>query len=181
MAEPQQDSTAGSPRPARGMKWLLVGSLALNLLVGGLVIGAVIKGPPMGSHGDMVRDMGFGAFDQALTREDRDHLREAFRKAAPARGDMRRMLRADVDAMLAALRAVPFDPAALDAALALQRQRIEQRMTLGQQLLRDRLLAMTETERAGFADRLEAALSRREKPEQGMPPGGPDMAMPHRP
>jgi uncharacterized membrane protein len=177
MAEPQHDSSAGGTRRNRGLKWLLVGSLALNLLVGGLVIGAVIKGPPPGNHGDMVRDMGFGIFDQALTREDRAHLREAFRKAAPARGDMQRMLRADVDAMMAALRAVPFDPAALDGALALQRQRIDQRMTLGQRLVRDRLLTMTEAERAGFADRLEAALSRRDKPDQG----GPDTAMPQKP
>lgn len=170
MADPQ---TPAAPRCPRRIRLLLTVSLAANLLVAGLVAGAFIKGMPDGPRGDIARDMGFGVFDEALTREDRGHLKEAFRTAAPPREDLRRLLRQDVEALLAALRARPFDPAALDAALAVQRQRMQDRLDLGQRLMRDRLVAMSDADRQAFAQRLESALQRRESHGTHMDRPGP--------
>jgi len=64
------------------------------------------------------------------------------------------------EALLAALRADPFDPAALDAAMATMRGRLEAQLALGGEALRGLLLRMEPAERLAFADRLEKSLRR---------------------
>ncbi len=59
-----------------------------------------------------------------------------------------------------ALRAEPFDPAALDRAVDALRNRGEQRIALGQRLMMERIAQMSPDERRAFADRLDEALSR---------------------
>ena len=71
------------------------------------------------------------------------------------RRDMRREERADRAALVAALRADPFDPEALDDVAARMQARTLARLDLGQQLIRDHVLAMTPEQRRAFADRLD--------------------------
>ncbi|SEN60384.1 Uncharacterized membrane protein [Gemmobacter aquatilis] len=154
------DTTFQTPKARfpRGMRILLVASLALNLLVLGGVGGMILKGPP--PRHDLVRDLGFGAFTEALSDADRAALRSDFLRRTPDLQAKRAEMRGDLDLVLAALRATPFDPAALDAAMARQSVRIEARIAMGQALMRDRFVAMSPQDRAAFADRLERSLLR---------------------
>jgi hypothetical protein len=70
-------------------------------------------------------------------------------------------MRAELAALLATLRAEPFDPAATETALGAIARRTTDRLDLGSELLADRILAMTAAERLAFADRLERGLKRR--------------------
>lgn len=140
---------------SRRLKIALGLSLALNLVVAGIVAGAAVRGfghPPP----PMVRDLGFGPFARALSPADREALMQAYREATP---DMRDTMRAEVGALLAALRADPFDAAALQAALSAQDARARERLELGQRLLDERLLSFAPAERQAFADRLQEALT----------------------
>ncbi len=162
-------TTTGQPaaatRSPRWMRIVLVLSLALNLAGVGVVAGAVLghsKKPPRSA---MVGDLGFGPYTDALSAEDRRALRSAFVERAPDFRDLRKVMRADFDRLLAILRTEPYDAAAATEVIAAQRDRARQGFELGQDLLVERLGAMTAEERAAFADRLERVLSR--------PPGHP--------
>jgi len=151
--------------PSKTLRWALVVSLALNLGVGGMMLGAVIKGGP-GGH-DMVRDMGFGPYDAALRPQDRDTLRAAMRQRS---GDLKANLAmgaADLLAVVTSLRATPFDPAALGAAMTRQQDHLSTRMQLGTQAMQDFLISLTAQERLDFADRLEDRLRRGPKDTAG--------------
>lgn len=149
---------APAPRTAGWVKALLALSLALNLGVAGLAAGAFLRdgGPP----GRDDRAFGFGPLGEALDREDRKALRSAFFQSFPKLREGRAALRADFDALVAALRAEPFDPAALDAALATIAARNTEMLDTGRDLIATRLRSMDAAGRAAFADRLENALSR---------------------
>lgn len=159
MADPTPSTPPAAPS-GRGLKIALGLSLMLNLAVAGLVVGAVINQRAPG-RSDMVRDLGFGPYTEALSDEDRVALRRSFMREVPDLRDMRRAMRADLDDLLAVLRAEPFDPAALESVLARQNARMSERIVLGQRLLFDRVAAMTPAARAAFADRLEQVLMRR--------------------
>lgn len=153
---------------------LLIGSLALNLAVAGLVAGAFLRSR-MGDHPPPPRaallDPAFGAWGPALSREDRAALRAAFSAERGRVAEGLRAERADRAELLAVLRADPFDPAALDAVTARLSARMRERFEIGQRLVRDRILAMTPDERRAFADRLEAAAAKGSK-RDGPRPGG---------
>ncbi len=105
----------------RWTTWALIASLALNLFVAAVVVGAGMRHhrPP---HGD-VREVGFGPFTDALTREDRAALRDAFIAAAPDFREKRRDAEAGFARLVASLRADPWDRAATEAVLAEQAAR----------------------------------------------------------
>ena len=150
---------AGSPVPAR-WRWVLPLSLTANLLVVGLIGGAALRHAfEEGGGGPMaVRDLGFGPFTAALSRDDRDALRRSFTIRAGELRDLRPAGRAEFDRLLASLRAVPFDLAVVKAEMARQRDRMAERLGLGQDLMVERIAAMTDGERAEFADRVAGAL-----------------------
>jgi uncharacterized membrane protein len=154
---PPAPPPAAPAKPGRGLRIALAVSLALNLGVAGLVGGMILHGGPR-MHGDMVRDMGFGPFDEVLRPEDRDALRKGLQQRAGDLRAARREMQADAGAILAALRADPFDPAGLTAALDGQRQHLADRLSLGSGLIRDFLLALPQEDRLDFADRLEARM-----------------------
>lgn len=142
------------------MRYALITSLALNLGIIGMVGGAIFRngGPP---HGDsMVRDVGFGSFTEALSKEDRATLRRAFIANAPEFRSGRRDMRADFSDLLVELRAEPFEPDQLRQVLGRQNARNAERLELGQTLIFDLLIAMTPDARQSFADRLEQSLSK---------------------
>lgn len=148
---------SGDPRPGRGLKIALVISVALNLAVAGLVLGAWLGD---GHRKGMPRDLTFGPFSEALSDADRRELRKALMSRAGEFRTSREAARADFEGLLGALRADPFDPAAMTAALAAIETRNAERLELGRSLIETRLTEMSTEERRAFADRLEKGLRR---------------------
>lgn len=149
----------------RGLRIALTLSLALNLLVAGLLAGAMLRdGPAMRSA--MVRDLGFGPFSEALTREDRKALRRALIDRAPELRDERKRRLEELGEILVVLRAEPFDPAGFSTLMDGQRSRMAAQLALGHDLLVAHVTAMTAKERQAFAERLEHGLKHRGKPDK---------------
>ena len=134
-------------------------SLAVNLLVAGLVVGVLVHGWPQ-RHDALVRSVGFGPFNEALRPADRKALHDAFLKKVPDFQAERARMRADSMAVLAALRASPYDPTALDAAMATMQTHMSRRFTLGRALMEDFIDTLSPADRLAFADRLESSLHR---------------------
>ncbi|MCB2094188.1 MAG: periplasmic heavy metal sensor [Rhodobacteraceae bacterium] len=149
------DSSGGKGGSGKWTRLVLVVSLALNLLVAGIVVGGAMRHHWYGPQGP-ARDIGFGPFTQALSKEDRKALRGAFMAANPGFLDMRQDMRRDMNALIAALRAEPWDKDAAGAILAGQSHRMTEWMDIGREVLLERIAAMTPDERAAFADRLAA-------------------------
>lgn len=163
---PSPAPAAAPPAPPRTRGWiriLLAVSLALNLAVAGLAVGAFVKnGGPPPRHDE--RDMGLGPLGDALSREDRRALRKEFLARFPELKIGRAALQADFAALMAALRADPFDPVALDAAVQVISDRNTERLATIRDIISDYLKSLTPEARVAFADRLEKALSRNGKP-----------------
>lgn len=145
--------------PTGPVRWLLIASLALNLLVAGLLLGSLIfdDGP---GRGPRPVELALGPFARALDEEDRHAILESLRDRPdlrPMRGEEREAAFADI---LAAVRAEPFDPARAGAALAAQSSRVEAVQAAVQAELLERLRAMTPEQRAAFAERLDSELRR---------------------
>lgn len=156
------------PKPTgRWVRIALALSLAANLGIAGLVAGAMFRdGGPM-RDGMMAKDLGFGAFTEALSKEDRGTLRSAFLAKLPDMRDGRRAMRADFTALLDQLRAVPFDADGLRLAFERQNARNVERLEIGQKLIFDLVVGMTDDARQAFADRLEHSLSKGPKRRDG--------------
>ena len=143
------------------LKGVLFASLAMNLAVVGIVAGAAWKFAPGkdGRHPPRL-DMVVGPYTHALSREDRraigKQMREAYRSQRPSREE----IRAEFANVLTALRTVPYDGAKVETILMRQLQGGMDRQELGQRMLIGRLSAMSDAERAEFADRLEEGLNR---------------------
>lgn len=95
-------------------------SVAVNMLLGGLIAGHHWGDPPRHRSGDFLFDRAFSAVPEELRGPIRERLRP---EGSDLRMDMREMrdARRAVDT---ALRARPFDPAAADAALAALRAKV---------------------------------------------------------
>jgi uncharacterized membrane protein len=163
-----QDPGADRP-PARAgqggwIKVLLFTSLALNLAVAGLALGAWLRHDRMADQRPMRVDQIGGVYTGALSREDRRaiwrQMRETRADGVPGRAEMR----AAYEAVVLALRAEPFDPGQVRAIVGQQFAAGIARQELGQSLLLARIEAMSPAERVAFADRLEAELARRRAP-----------------
>lgn len=156
----------GPPQPAPSGRWTrvaLVISLALNLAVAGLVAGAMLRGPWRGDDGPravVARDPGLGPYAAALSEDDRTALRRAMRERLPDLRAARTGFRADMQGVLDALRAEPFAPDALRAAMARSSSRLTETVEIGQALVFDRIAELDAAGRRAFADRLEQALDR---------------------
>lgn len=74
--------------------------------------------------------------------------------------EMRQMDRAGYENALVLLRATPFDPEALEDQMEDQTEASEERLEYAREALIAHLAAMSDTERAEFADALEHALKR---------------------
>ena len=161
---PAAPTVAPPPAPqAVGSRWLkpaLIASVALNLAVAGLVLGAWLGDGPR--HG-MPRDMSFGPFSEAFSDQDRRALRKGLMARAGEFSTSREAARAEFETLLSALRADPFDPAAMTSALAAIETRNAERLQLGRSLIETRLIEMSPEDRKAFADRLERGMKRRPK------------------
>lgn len=152
-----------APKSARSPLWmrgLLLGSLALNLAVAGVVAGGILRhggpergGPPRG------RDF-ITPYTQALSQDQRRELgRELFSSFEKRQGDRPRPTPfGDYRGALELLRADPFDGAAFSAALEAQDARAAERQKMGQEVLVNFVSGLTPEARSDYADRLEAEL-----------------------
>lgn len=150
------------PRPmARGIKILLAVSLALNLAVVGTVAGFALRFHDTDRPGPAaVRELNFGPFTEALTRDQRRAMLRSFADRQPGLRDMRAQMRGEFDAVLSALRATPFDGIAFRTAIESQSNRIADRAEAGRDALVTLVLQMSDTDRAEFVARLEKSLDR---------------------
>lgn len=167
------DTVAPGARPGRGVRIALAVSVALNLAVAGLVVGSTLT--HRGERPGPVRDLGLGAFTEVMTKEQRASLRQVYKRQSPDFGAMRREMRAERAALLASLRAQPFDPEAFGRALTEMNARHAGRLHHGELLLQEVIAGMAPDERLAFADRLQSYLNqnrgaprdRGEGPEEG--------------
>lgn len=163
--DPASPTGTGGPTgaPRRGwIKVVLFVSLALNLAVAGLAIGAGLRHDDMRDRSSVRGDQFGGPYTGALSREDRRaiwrEMRAMHAEGRPTRAD----IRADFDAVVLALRAEPFDPSAVQVIVERQFQAGLERQQIGQELLLQRIARMEPAARAAFADRLEERLERRD-------------------
>ncbi|MBT8408817.1 MAG: periplasmic heavy metal sensor [Alphaproteobacteria bacterium] len=150
-------------RTALWVKMLLALSLGLNLLIVGIVLGALGRGGLDGRDGDRfqgARELGPLPFVAALEPRDRRALGRALRNQAEPLRQNREMLRARFDALLEALRAETFDRRAVAALIAEQRGLAVDRQEIGERILLDHLASISHGDRMQYADRLDNSLRR---------------------
>lgn len=150
--------TPAGPRSPRWMKLLLVLSLTANLLVIGVIAGRELR-PDHRRGAD--RAVGW-ILD--LVPEDRRAMAEAHFAGALAEVDAAERDRAeDARAVIAAIRAEPYDPASVQAAMASYGAARAERWSILRQRMATLLSEFTPAERAAFADRMEERMSRWQK------------------
>ncbi|GGB87473.1 hypothetical protein GCM10011363_00130 [Marivita lacus] len=146
------------PKTPLWMRLTLFGSLALNVLVIGAVVGFLVTGGP-GKRPDRDR-LDFGSFyTRALSDTDRRALRREFMAELQQEGRGRGAFVTDLRLTLDVLRATPFDRDAFVSTMAEQSRRRADREEMGRQVLANRIAAMSDAERAAYADRIEERLS----------------------
>ncbi|WP_375255806.1 periplasmic heavy metal sensor [Yoonia sp.] len=134
-------------KPRRLWKVVLVSSLAINLAVAGIVVGALSTGR-IGDGPPRSFDFGVGPMARALMpHEQRDIRREMRNDRALRSVDFRTGLR-NIEA---ALVADPFEPEDLRAALGTQRNKVSSVQTAAQEALIATVTDMTPERRAAFA------------------------------
>ena len=137
----------------RSIKLLLAVSLALNMLVVGMIGGMMFHGGPFTSAMS-ARMAAYGPLTRALSREDRAIIGQTMRGELGDARQNRQKRAAGIEALKNALMADDYDS---DTAhqLIVELQEIGlKRYTLGQQLLHKRLDTMNDEERRAFASRL---------------------------
>lgn len=142
----------------------LVASLAVNLLIAGLVVGAFLHGPPDRVGRPQPRDLGFGPFVDALPREDHRAMLQAMSREEGSFRERRMALRRDFEALLSALRAEPYDQAVVDQLVNSQQEEVFESLRLGRDLLLERIADMDAAERAAYARALEEGARRWKRP-----------------
>jgi uncharacterized membrane protein len=151
-------------RQGRGWRVVLIVSLALNLAVLGAIGGWALRHGVgwAGDHGPQaarLAQMG-GPLTHALDADGRRAIAAELRGARAEREARRAALRESFAGLLADLRAQPFDPARVEARLAIQRAQVAGRLDSGHAALVAHLAAMSDAGRAAYADRLEEGLRR---------------------
>ena len=142
--------------PRKWTKVLLIVSLALHACFIGLIIG--VKLTQDGMRPQRAPSAQGSLYLRALSHEDRRTLGQAMRSYHTR--EMRQMDRAGYENALVLLRATPFDPEALEDLMDDQTEASEERLEYAREALIAHLAAMSDTERAEFADALEHALKR---------------------
>lgn len=131
-------------------------SLALNLLVIGLVVGAIARFGGMEGRRLPPHSMG-AAMYRELPRADREALREKSQTRATHSVESRV---AEANAIAAALRADPFDKGAVQVVLDEQAQHRIGWQQSAQTAWLDRVSLMSIADRSEYADRLHGSLTR---------------------
>lgn len=171
-------------QPRRWPKVLLAASLTLNVLVLSVIAGAYVRdhrdhrvdrrSPP--PERSVLREGGLMPFYDAMPRDARRKMAEAFRASERGFGPDRAALAADFRNFVGALRAEPFEAERLEKLLEAQQARAQARVSAGREILIAQIAGMSPEERAEFADVLEElfrdALTRAPRPQDKGPNGG---------
>ncbi|WP_425049994.1 periplasmic heavy metal sensor [Psychromarinibacter sp. S121] len=146
---------------------LLILSLGLNLLIVGLVAGAIVNRPHGPDRPPKIADLGFGPYVRSLSREDQAALATAFKAEEGNFRERRETLRRQFEELLTALRATPYDHDAVQAIITSQQEEALASQRMGGRLFLDHLAGMSDAERTAYADKLESDVKRwrREKPD----------------
>jgi uncharacterized membrane protein len=176
MTDPAPNAPAPAPRTGRGLRWLLVVSLALNLLFLGLAAGGAARMWRGGPIGQTAPAAELQLLWRALPEDDRRAMRQddsAYRSQAMQGGgvsdghvsrsdreEVRSRLAGDVVALRTLLLAEPFDRAALEARLMQVRNLQAQRADRALARMLDRIEAMGPAERARMVERLDRRAAR---------------------
>ncbi|UZD91549.1 periplasmic heavy metal sensor [Cognatishimia activa] len=151
----------------RSLRVLLFASLAANLIVVGLVAGAVFGNKKGGDKPP--RDADFmGAYTRALPDQDRRAIGRAIRDHHRNSGITREQARKQFQEMLGLIRATPFDADAMRGRMLEQAKSSFDRRQAAQDIWLQRVEQMTDAERQDYADQIEAQLKRAPK---GKPKG----------
>ena len=152
------------PETKRRRRWvmpLLFISLAINLLVAGVILGALSQRGDRDSRADGPARSLLGApFVQALEPEDRRALGRDILRNRDKLQKNRINLRRRFDELLEELRKEDFDRARVSSLLSEQRSLAISRQDVGETLLLDRLDSMSFEDRRRYADRLDKSLRR---------------------
>lgn len=157
---PEQTPGGGGnkPRMRRGVRIVLILSLAFNLLILGLAVGAVLSGGPKRHH-----DMRMPAHVRALEPADRRAIGQGIR-AAYQEGHWRKSSGSVQSRQLADLLAAQtFDRGAVAALLDEMERSKRSRYEVARDVWLDRVEGMTGPERAAFAGRLREVLAETRK------------------
>lgn len=158
--------TENKPQPSgrRLGRILLVASLALNLVVLGIVAGTMFSG---GSKNTGQRfDLTVGPITRAMAPEQREALRDALRDSGAFERGERNGMRADMNALLSSLRADEFDEDSFRDILTRQRDRLRGAQEKVLDAVAQNVSELSAADRAAFADRLEEQMRRGPPPRQ---------------
>ncbi|MEO1639585.1 MAG: periplasmic heavy metal sensor [Pseudomonadota bacterium] len=153
------------PKPSRLWRVVLVISLALNLAVVGIVVGAVSSGR-VGDGPPRSFDIGQGPIVRAMLPRERLQVARSLRQDRVIR-DLD--FRGRITSMIAVLSEDTLDEAALRALMAEQAERMVIAQEAGQDAFVSVIVSMTPERRAAFAAQLQEELSRprRDGPRDG--------------
>jgi uncharacterized membrane protein len=179
MTDPAPQTPPPARKPGRALRWLLVVSLALNLVFLGLAAGGAARMWRAGPAAQPAPMAELQLLWRALPEEDRramrggDGARHADRDTGrtgtegrrESRSEARARVVADVAALRALLLAEPFDRAALEARLSRARDLQAERAGRALARMLDRIEAMDRAERARMVERLDRRLSRHDRRE----------------
>ena len=144
---------------------VLIASLALNVMVAGVVIGGLMGGKTPRPFG--AQPFSFGPAVDALNEDGRRAMRDAMRESGAFQPMRPAERNAAAQEFLAAMRADPFDMEKVRALFVDQRTRADDNMRAAQDLLLQQFTLMTHDERVAYADRLASGA---EKDGRGGPP-----------
>lgn len=152
------------PEPTKRFRWgklVLVLSLGLNLMVLGIVGGAVLghdkpdrRSPPR------VDILSFGPYTAALSDEHREVLKKDLFGERNVLRETRKGLRDDIKGFVALLRVSPYDPVQAQVLIRAPSVRIASHVEMVQGELLALIATMDDAERAAYADRLEQEFKR---------------------
>ena len=158
------DDTAQAKPTTRGLRIAFMASVALNLLLMGLIAGAIARGPGM-RHSMMGPDAGFGPLTDSLSREDRRALRERYEALRPDYRAERGKMRDDFLALAQLLSAPVWDQDAAEAILARQGGRATARLQEGRRVFLDFLSDLSPPARLALGTHIRDAMSKRGEDE----------------
>ncbi|MCW8843455.1 MAG: periplasmic heavy metal sensor [Rhodobacteraceae bacterium] len=157
-SQPSPQTGGGAPKMRRGVRIVLIASLAFNLLIVGLAVGAMLSGGPK-AH----RDMRLPAHVRALDHEDRRAIGRGIRAAHKDGRLGPRASSAQTRQLADLIEAEVFDRAAvatlMDEIEAAKRSRFE----VARDVWLGRVEAMSDDERAAYAERLREVLAQKGK------------------
>lgn len=162
MTDRPPSNTPHSATP-RWLRVIFLISLALNLIVAGVVIGTVFGGMDIGKRNASLRPLNM-PYTRAVSAQDRGALMKSLQRELRTERPTRSDIREDYTRALDILRADPFQPDVLAKHFETQVDRSQKRIAAGQRVLLSYLNGLSSEEREAYATRLEEALQR---PERG--------------